>query len=257
MKHNNIKNWILKNGYSFEMIVAKSFKKFAFNVSQSILYKDKNTEKYREIDIIAHINHEINNVWFNLTFVVECKKTIDKPWIVFKNKELFNLKSSRYDVLCSNNAKSLLSKINPKSKELELIFPSIIDSGYNVVTAFKENKDLSYSAKSSLLNACEHLVNKSNQSNLRFCNIYIPIIAIEGELYDAFLDVDEDIKLIKVDYSTIVNTKSFDDTSSSVITIVSSENLETYIENLKKNSESFFKQYIDEMEEISISKPIN
>lgn len=93
-----VEKWILKNGYPFEMKVAQAFKSEGFHVSQSILYKDNDLNKYREIDIIAHTNKLVNGVWINLTYVVECKKSTDKPWVVFKNKDLFNLQSNRYKI---------------------------------------------------------------------------------------------------------------------------------------------------------------
>lgn len=259
-KEKNIKKWILKNGYPFEMKVANLFKKHGFNVSQSILYKDNDTNKYREVDIIVHTNREVNGVWFNLTYVIECKKTTDKPWIVFKNKDLFNLQSNRYKNFGSRNAEILFSKIKQKTesnKNLEFIFPSIIDSGYNIVTAFKDSKDLAYSATNGLLSACEYLVNRSNHSALQFCNMYIPIIAIEGELYESYLNTDGDLTIDNVDNSTIVNTKSFDDNNSSVITITTSNGLDNFINKLKQNNEFFFNSFEGEMKEVSLSNPTN
>ncbi|MDG1041026.1 MAG: hypothetical protein P8H13_08930 [Polaribacter sp.] len=259
-KEKNIKKWILKNGYPFEMKVANLFKKNEFNVSQSILYKDNVTNKYREIDIIAHTSREINGVWFNLTYVIECKKTTDKPWVVFKNKDLFNLQSNRYKNFGSKNAEILFSKIKKKiqsNKNLKFIFPSIIDSGYNIVTAFKDSKDLAYSATNGLLSACEYLVKRSNDSKLQFCNMYIPIIAIEGDLYESYLNPEGELTINSVDSSAIVNTKSFDDNNSSIITITTSNRLNNFVNKLNQNNEFFFNNFVDEMKEISISKPSN
>ena len=259
-KEVNIKKWVLKNGYPFEMEVARSFKNHGFNVSQSILYKDLQTKKYREIDIIAHTNQVIDNVWYNLTYVVECKKTTDKPWVVFKNKDLFNLQSERYRNYGSRNAQVLFSKIKKNltsNNNLEFIFPLISNSGYNVVTAFNNSKDLAYSATTNLLNSCEYLVDRSNSSKLKFCNMYIPIIAIEGELYESFLNIDGEIIIDKVDNSTIVNTKSFDDNNSSLITIIASNGLNSFINKLKSNNDFFFKSFVKEMNEVSQSDPIN
>lgn len=255
-----IEKWILKNGYPFEMKVAKAFKKEGFHVSQSILYRDIITNKYREIDIIAHTNKLVNGVWFNLTYVVECKKSTDKPWVIFKNKDLFNLQTSRYQILGSKNSKLLISKISDKkkkSKKLEFIFPSIAESGYNVVTVFKESKDLAYSSTNSLLNACSYLVEKSNNSRLKFCNIYIPIIIIEGKLYESFLQEDDNINLLEVYHSTIANTKSFDESDSSIVTIASSLNLNKFIKKLKSNNDSFFKEFDTLFDETAKNNPTN
>jgi hypothetical protein len=242
-----VEKWILKNGYPFEMKVAQAFKSEGFHVSQSILYKDNDLNKYREIDIIAHTNKFVNGVWINLTYVVECKKSTDKPWVVFKNKDLFNLQSKRYKILGSKNSDKLISKIpeeKRKDENLKFIFPSISECGYNVVTAFKESKDLAYSASKSLLNACNYLVEKSNNSKLNFCNIYIPIIIIEGILYESFLKNDGTLNLSEVNYSTIANTKSFDESASSILTIASSLELNNFIKELRNNNDTFFDKFI-------------
>lgn len=255
-KENSIKKWILKNGYPFEMKVANLFQKIGFKVSQSVLYKDEETNKYREIDIITHISKLVNGVYFNISFIIECKKSIDKPWLVFKNKDLINLKLDRFEPYATRSAEKLLKKTKAH-KINNHIFPNISDAGYNVVIAFKEGKDLAYTSSESLMKASSYLIDKVNNSNLKQCNMYVPLIIIEGELYDAFLDVNEEIIFNQVDYSSILNTKVLGDEKSNIITIVSSSNLEDYIKRLKYDILDFFTIYSGEIEEISISNPTN
>lgn len=254
-----VKTWILKNGYPFEMKVANLFKKSKFKVSQSVLYKDIDTNKLRELDIISYSNIEINNVWFNFTFVVECKKSTDKPWVVFKNDNLNNPQLERYKPFATRNGEILINKAKVlKNKNFELLFPNLHKSGFNLVTSLKESKDLAYSSTTSLLKACKYLTEKFNDSNsVRACNIYIPLIVIEGILFESFLDIKDELILKEVDYSSILNTKVFSEGNSNVITIVSSKNLEEYIEKIKETTILFFKTYEKEIEEVSISNPTN
>lgn len=257
-KIESIKSWINKNGYPFEMQVAKSFRKAGFEVSQSILYKDSETEKYRETDIIAFVTKSVNGVWFNLTFVIECKKTTDKPWIIFSNKDLYTIQNSKYPIIASKNANKLIDSITKNNNfKSPLIFPEIINSGYNIVTAFSEKSDVAYSASQSVIKACEYFVNNSNKTSRKFCNIYIPIIAIDGELHEAFLNDDDEIELLQVEHSTVVSTKSFDEQNSNLITIVSSNYLSKYTKLLKKQTLDFYKKYSNEIETISNNYPTN
>jgi len=257
-KIEKIKSWINKNGYPFEMRVAKSFRKAGFEISQSILYKDSETDKYRETDLIAHKTKAINGVWLNITFIIECKKTIDKPWIIFSNKELYTVNNNKYPILASTNANILINHIEKNNPfKSPLIFPEIINSGYNIVTAFSEKNDIAYSASQSVIKACEYLVSNSNKSNKRFCNIYIPIIAIEGELHEAFLNEMDEIELTQVDWSTVVSTKSFDEQNSNLITIVSSNNLDQFTDKLNEQTIDFFEKYNTEIELILNNYPTN
>ena len=138
------------------------------------------------------------------------------------------------------------------------VFPSIEDAGYNVVIAFKESKDLAYSATTSLIKACKYIVNKFNQSTIKQCNIYIPVIAIEGELFNAYLDANEEIILEEVGETSVMNTKVFDEEEfSNLIRVVSSSNIEFYVSQLKTEIDNFFNSYDFVLKEVSKSNPTN
>lgn len=251
-----IKNWVLKNGYPFEMEVASLFQKEGFKISQSLLYKDTDTNKYREIDVIAYLNKVVNGVSFSFSFVIECKKSTNKPWLVFKNKNLINPKLNRFKPFATKNAEILLDKINGKEKYKNL-FPNINNAGYNLVVAFKESKDLAYSATTSLLKACDYLIHKFNNFNLKQCNIYIPMVLIEGVLFDACLDIKNELNFNKVNSSVVMNTKILDENNSNLITIASSNNLQKYIQELKKDIDDFFEDNESDLIEISKTNPVS
>ena len=126
-KIDKIKNWINKGGFPFEMKVAKAFKKSDFQIGQSIMFKDVDTEKYRETDIIAHVTKGINNVWFNLTFVIECKKIIGKPWVVLKSDSPYQIQKGKLPIYGSRNAQILIKQLNENKKyRSPFIFPDFI-----------------------------------------------------------------------------------------------------------------------------------
>lgn len=257
-KIDRIKKWINKGGFPFEMKVAKAFKEGGFQIGQSILFKDSETGKYRETDIIAHVTKSVEKVWFNLTFVVECKKVVGKPWIVLKSDSEYQTQKDKLPIFGSNNAQLLIKKIHSESKfRSPLLFPDLTNYGYNIVTAFSEKNDSSYSASQSVIKATDYLVNKSNESNSKFCNIYIPIIAIEGELYDGSLTSDNEIKLEEKSVSTFVSTKSFEENGLSVLTVVTEKKLAEYIKELKTECTNFFEKYDKELRDIAKSNPTN
>lgn len=257
-KINNIKKWINKNGYPLELKVAKTFKNAGFVIAQSILFKDSETEKYRETDIIAHITKGVKNVWFNITFVIECKKTTDKPWIVFKNNSERNHQINNPPFFGSINAQLLKHKILESNDfRSPIIFPNTNECGYNIVSAHSQNTDLAYSATQSVIKAIEYLVLKSNESNKKFCNIYVPLIIIEGELYNANLDINDEIEINQVNNSSVISTKSFEDQNSNLINVVTIENLENYAEKLMKHCAEFYEKYEKEIELISNHRPTN
>ncbi|QHI36043.1 hypothetical protein IMCC3317_13960 [Kordia antarctica] len=257
-KLKSIKSWINKNGYPLEMKVAKTLKEHGFDIAQSILYKDSETGKYRETDIIAHVTKGINNVWFNLTFIFECKKTIGKPWVVFTNHSDNKSQNIQPPLFASKNAQILVQTILKNNDyRSPILFPDLKKYGYNIVTSHSENKNLAYSATQSVTKATEYLVKKSNESNKKFCNIYVPIVVIEGDLIEASLNYDNDIELLEVDYSTVVSTKSFEEQNSSLLTVVTSDYFGKFAMELMGDCEQFFKNYSKEIELISKNHPTN
>jgi hypothetical protein len=257
-KKQKIKNWIEQNGYPFEMIVAKSFKEAGFEISQSVLFKDEETGKYRETDIIAHETKNIRNVWFNISFIVECKKSNEKPWIIFKNNEQYTLLNKKYPVLITKNGNILIDSIIRNSQyRSPLLFPPIKDSGYNIVTAFNTKSDAAYAASQSVIKACEYLLSKSNESSKKFCNLYVPVIAIEGELYESYLNSDNKLELNEVDSSSIISTKSFEENNSNYIRIVSSKNLDDFTLKLRKEIDELLDKYSNQLEVTLHNHPVN
>jgi hypothetical protein len=243
-KEKQIKNWILKNGYPLEMRVANLFQKKGFKVTQSIFYKDSDTQKLRELDVIAYLSHPFKDKVLNFSFMIECKKSTDKPWLIFKNENLINYKLDRYKPFTTKNASHLLNKFEGKiDSSLELLFPEIRKSGYNTVVAFKEIKDSAYSSYMNLLKACKYLTEKIDESIQNQCNFYVPIIVVEGELYDVYLDSEDELKFKQVSHSSMMNTKVFSEGNSSIVNIVSSYNLSDYIDNLGTQVKLFFKLF--------------
>ena len=257
-KKNKITEWINKNGYPFELRTAKSFLKAEFTVAQSIFYEDPITNKFRETDIIAHTTKLINNVWVNLTFVVECKSSIDKPWISFNNDQIENFTGKNLPILTTRNGRKLMDEISKNSRfKSDLLFPNKQKMGYSLIRAFANNKDMAYAATQNVLSAVEYLVEKSNDSNKKFMNIYFPVIAVEGELFEARISTNDEIELNEVDELKISTIKSFAEQNSTFLTIFSSKNMEKFTDILKGKCDEFYIKYEQELNKITKESPTN
>src|SRR4051812_46473888 len=78
-----VADWLDTQGYPLEMRVARAFRASRFRVIQSEYYSDPETKASREIDVIASVDARNEDFLFRLTFVVECKMSRDKPWVLF------------------------------------------------------------------------------------------------------------------------------------------------------------------------------
>lgn len=72
-----VKKFLLKTGFPFEMSVAKIFRESGYEVEINPFFLDLEEDKMREIDIIA--KKEISGI--NATFIVECKQSGRDAWI--------------------------------------------------------------------------------------------------------------------------------------------------------------------------------
>ena len=93
MMENDLKNkvtaWIETQGYPLEMRVASALREVGFDVSQGEYYDDPETQTAREIDVVAVKGDDYGLL--EVSIVVECKKSADKPWVLLSRRISMNL----------------------------------------------------------------------------------------------------------------------------------------------------------------------
>lgn len=240
-----IKEWLLKGGLPFEMEVSNAFLDAGFVVAQSVYYKDPEQGKFRETDIIAYRYKIINGVCVNITFVIECKSSIDKPWIILKNDRLSNSIQDDNSVYFSDRFSTSMSLIKKSNKyRSEFIFKNNMNYGYAIVTALNSGNDRAYEAIQTVLKSCEHLVVSTNNSKRKnVCNLYFPVIIIKGKLYNASLLPNTDLELKSTNKEQVILSRSYHDYNNSIIRIFNDENLKQSIAELKSACNDFFDNY--------------
>jgi hypothetical protein len=82
---NRIREWLTKEGYPLEMRCAKIFEDLGFSISLGQYYRDPETGKSRELDVVAAIRSpkEVNEFEVVLKFLVQCKSSKAKTMVVF------------------------------------------------------------------------------------------------------------------------------------------------------------------------------
>jgi hypothetical protein len=81
-----VKTWLENQRYPLEMSVASEFYKHGFSVKQSSYYIYPETGKSREIDVMAAKSLFTGNYSAKIRFVVECKASKKKPWVIFSRE---------------------------------------------------------------------------------------------------------------------------------------------------------------------------
>lgn len=76
--------WLEKQGYPLEMLVAQAFQDADFHVIMSSFYTDFEASQPREIDVTAQLLSSFDKpVAVQVSYHIECKLARDKPWIIF------------------------------------------------------------------------------------------------------------------------------------------------------------------------------
>jgi hypothetical protein len=191
-----IAGWLETKGYPLEMAVARAFRERPFRVHQSHFFIDPKTSKNREIDVLVSRQGDIDGRIIRIVFVIECKKSRDKPWVVFTDSSTHLADSSR---VCQRAAspfgKKLLAAfaMDPLLAETG-IFGIPKRSGYAVTTALgddkEDGKDRAYYAISSVAMATSALTKLLHQTPL--AAVFFPIVVLDGHLFDCHLGHDSE-----------------------------------------------------------------
>jgi hypothetical protein len=117
-----IADWLNEGGYPLELYVARTLRGLGFNCSKSPFFNDTETEKPREIDIVASVSAQNESMQtLDTKLIIECKKSTN-AFVVLCD-------SPAEDALLRNVIFGNLSTDNRDDKFVALPFFPLIDSG--------------------------------------------------------------------------------------------------------------------------------
>jgi hypothetical protein len=178
-----IRTWLNEQGFPLEMRTASAFREAGFEVTLSNLYTDQDTQKPREIDVLAFVPDYVGVT--RIGFFVECKSS-KKPWLLLCDPE----------VLTGNNRFHAFAHVNENAIQAmveEPAFSTLLKhqwlrknelTGYSLRAAFSE-RDIAYDATTSVAKASMDFISgaKDYQQFLAF-----PVIVVDSPLIRCSLD---------------------------------------------------------------------
>src|SRR4051794_35033755 len=78
-----VDEWLRHEGYPLEYITAATFHQMGFGIWQGVYVRSSSDENPREIDVIGLYDSSDEDVLLRVEYVIECKWSRDKPWVVF------------------------------------------------------------------------------------------------------------------------------------------------------------------------------
>jgi hypothetical protein len=232
-----IKRWLDEQGYPLEMRIASTLQRRGLRVVQSEYFIDPESGEARELDIVAYLQQEISSTLFRISLLIECKRSTDKPWLLFTSEEVKLADPARIAQRAANSlGRHFLSEIC-RQKEVQdiLLFALPKRPSYGVTQALTSGKDVCYSAVTSVSKATLATVaeldekKEKEKKGLGFrlyreniCSIVLPVIVVDGRLFEVFLDNDGELVVNETEEGTLLWRNPIVGNPHTIVNIVSS-----------------------------------
>ena len=262
-------NAIKRSGYLLESKVAKYLMELGLTVESNVIYKDLQTGKDREIDLVSQFDfnfdvsseHDLSNqiklileIKNNLFPIVLLSKLPNNPDTPIWNgiKEIFTFPESFGDPKFLNYNFDFFEKgplikesniycqycsfqLKKGSKELMALHPTNLYESLFKTIKYADTLEEEFKGKIT-----------QNESIFRYF-VYLPVLLVSRDLYELEVhDSNEEPKLKKVDYSLLYLNYHFKEESKcSLVYIVTMDGLEKFISEIKEIRENILQEMID------------
>jgi len=257
---NKLYAWLETQGYPLEMRVAKAFQTSGARVIQSDYYTDTSTEESREIDVVAYWQSTIEDLLIRVSFVVECKSSKEKPWILFVSPEARLTPSARVvQRAASELGRRTLLRISKEASIQSLpIFKLPEAPGYSITQAFTSGHDVCYAAASAVANAAIATTNETDKPSSGFqrpaiLQIVFPVLVTEARLFAAALEEDGSVSINEEKSGVLLWRNPIVGLPHTIIHVVTLNALSDFIADARESAEKFmalcasdFKKAIEE-----------
>ena len=187
-------------GYPTEFRTANLFRRHGFHAVQGRYIEDGDDDKKREIDVLADCTASTKFGFVRISYVVECKWSVDKPWIVFTSPTNIMAPSAMIAQTISSKLGAAVMWAVAGHDALSALDTFSIPKrgGFGGRQAFSKGNDYFYSAVQSVVSnaawdaAWYDRAPRKPGTMPEACVIELPIVLVEGELFEAYFDEHTD-----------------------------------------------------------------
>jgi len=257
-----LNQWLNTQGYPLEMTTAAFFQKRNFQVSLSDYYVDFETRETREIDITAILWSNMQSpVAVQVCFRIECKQSKDKPWVVFIPETQRDFPFPPLDVFSSKAIHAFwLDKMQDRSFSDILITTPLLQVkryGYGLTQAFTTSVDIPYRATLSAVKASidrvtemENILHNHQGNGTLMCCVVVPVIVIDGRLFECSIDKEQNTHLQEVQTSRIQWKGTNPLSTYPIVHLTTKAGLEKFTEECQETAEKIITLAQNNMEEL-------
>jgi hypothetical protein len=240
-----ISDWLHSQGYPLEMFVAAEFSRSNFRVIVSEYYLDIESGDSREIDVVAHVQQGFDDVLVRIEFVIECKSSRDKPWVLFTRRRALADPARVAQRGASKLGHRLLMELASQKCVQDLALFSLPEQcAYGVTQAFTTGNDVAYGAAMSVAKAAAGETQEADEYTDRgqpICLIVFPVIVVDGHVAEAKLQPDGELHVQAINESVLVWRNPVMHGLHNMITIVRREEVSAYVSRMKESCSALLK----------------
>lgn len=204
-----VEKWLKEQGYPLEMRTAQVFHRRGWFLHHSRRYKDPTAGKEREIDLLAFNDDQANTSQFHGHFVIECKWTPKKPWVLFTAAQpSLNPIGHFLSTAMTRTAARAVECLVSKDVSGFPLF-SGHEEGYAIVQALSRSRavDAAYSAIQAAVSAADFFACHMSES-AEHAIVYVPTLILDGELFQCSLSEDGDMSVRELDMGLLIHHTS-------------------------------------------------
>lgn len=240
-------SWLETQGYPLEMRVARMFQSLGASVVQSDYYTDPSTKESRETDVVASWSSRVGDTFVRVAFIIECKASREKPWILFCSQTPQDSESVGVQERAASALGGLvLQKIGGlPSIQKNALFKLQERPAYGFTQAFNTGHDTCYAAASSVANATLAYVQRSARLAAQFhdfdlLDFYFPVLVTEAPVLTASLNIDGSVMAEEVGSGTLVWRNPLVGNFHTVIDVVTLSSLGGFASRASAAAAEFF-----------------
>jgi hypothetical protein len=207
---------IQQTGFAAELVIGSKFIKREWIVTHGASYLDIDTGKSRELDIIAIKSKSDKSTDFHLVFHLNIQvKSSKRPWVIFSSPSgktnvgwlishaIFNFLPNEhlpYPQIGQGLMRTGRIRIGTAFHEA---FKSPQESSQiyeAVVSACKATLSQKLEFEGEFESESEEDKEKFYPNGMKFLRVFVPLVVIDGQLFEAFLDDNGDLQLDGQDY---------------------------------------------------------
>ena len=224
--------WLKTTGFPLEMEAASAFRTVGFDVRQSATFPDPQSDKGREIDVLAQDPDLIGII--EISFVIECKSS-SKPWVVFTSDDALTGHNRLFAFgVTSEAARKILAERISNLPLLGRYIKRPAQGGYGFRQALGRESDPAFTAAIGALKACHGIAQDRASSSIPRLAFAFPVIVIDSPLFECSRKQDGALELIEVSNSEFLFSAHIPDHIGCCVKVITKEHLPDFAQWAKE-----------------------